>query len=73
MQRNNNSYRNNDGYFDPVAGGAIEKVMSDEKFERDKKKFERVLGIIFDVCRLAGFHIEGRITLVDENSGRVWK
>ena len=69
----NSTYRNNEGYFDSTAGGAMNKVMSDEKFERDKKKFERVLGIIFDVCRLAGFHIEGRITLVDENSGRVWR
>lgn len=36
-------------------------------------RFEKLLHTIFYICCLAGFKIEGRITLVDKQTGRVWK
>nr|DAV85493.1 MAG TPA: Nickel/cobalt transporter regulator [Caudoviricetes sp.] len=29
--------------------------------------------MIFDICALSDFEIEGRIVLVDKRSGKVWR
>lgn len=62
-----NNYKNSEGYSDPTAG----KVM--QKEDRDLKRFRKLLETIFALCELSGFHLEGRITVRDVKSGRVWK
>lgn len=59
-------YRNDKGYKDDTAGSAIQNI-------KDQERVNRLCSIIFSVCKLAGFRVEGRITLVDEKSGKVWK
>lgn len=59
--------RNASGYSDPTAYQAI-KNMEDEDV-----KFHELLNTIFYVCRVAGFKIDGRITLINEETGRVWR
>lgn len=29
--------------------------------------------MLFDICELSGFEIEGRVVLVDKRTGRVWR
>lgn len=41
--------------------------------EEDMARFHKLLRTIFDICDLAGFRIEGRITLRDKTNGKVWK
>ena len=44
-----------------------------DKEARDRKRFFSLLHTIFYICRLAGFKIEGRITMRDLRTGKVWK
>lgn len=36
-------------------------------------KFKKTLGCIKRICELAGYQLEGRITLVDVSTGKIWK
>ena len=66
--------RNGSGYYDPTAYKAMKRVEADEKrYGKDYERFYNLLTIIFYICNLAGFHVEGRITLVDKKTGKVWK
>lgn len=66
--------RNGSGYYDPTAYKAMKRVEADEKrYGRDYERFYNLLNTIFYICNLAGFHVEGRITLVDKKTGKVWK
>lgn len=59
--------RNASGYVDPTAGTAI--TNADEDYER----FLKLLSLIFKLCELTGFHIEGRIVLRDDKTGKIWR
>lgn len=62
--------RNGSGYYDPTAYKAITNI---EKEPSDAERFRKLLNAIFVVCDLAGFHVEGRITLRDKKTGKVWR
>lgn len=64
--RTNDGY-NGSGYFDPTMSAAIE---SDNKA---RKRVNRLLKTIFSICDIAGFKIDGRITLVDKETGEIWR
>lgn len=67
--------RNGSGCYDPTAYAAIKKV-SDEKESAkcpEEVEFNKLLRVIFSICELAGYKVEGRITLRDKKTGRVWK
>lgn len=64
---NDNPKKNMEGYSDPTAYAAIKNM------EMEEERFNKLLHTIFHICELAGFHLEGRITLVDNKTGRVWK
>ena len=59
--------KNSEGYTDLTAYQAIKNV------DKDDEKFQKLLHTIFDICELAGFEIEGRITLVNKKTGRIWR
>jgi len=59
--------RNGSGYYDPTAYEAIKNV------DNESDRFYKLLDTIFSICDLAGFHVEGRITLRDKKTGRVWR
>lgn len=61
------SRRNASGYPDPTAYEAIKNI------EREDERFNKLLRAIFNICELSGFQIEGRITLIDKTSGKVWR
>lgn len=51
----------------PTAYEAIRNVdVSDDRFHK-------LLHTIFDMCELSGFRLAGRITLVDQETGKVYK
>lgn len=62
--------RNASGYMDMTAYKAIEKV--DREIEAEAR-YKKLLSTIFYICDLAGFHIEGRITIKDKKTGKVWR
>lgn len=57
---------NSHGYRDPTAYAAIKAITAEEQ------RFKKLLQTIFSLCEIAGFEIQGRITLVDRKTGRVW-
>lgn len=59
--------KNGSGCNDPVAGTAIRKV------DAERERLTKLLDTIFAVCDIAGFHVEGRIELLDKRTGKVWK
>lgn len=59
--------RNAEGYIDNTAGEAIKNM------DKDSARFFKLLHTIFYLCELAGFQLQGRITLKDKETGRIWK
>lgn len=51
----NNSHKNKEGYSDPTVYEALRKI------DEEDARFHRLLDMIFYLCELAGFRIEGRI------------
>ena len=43
------------------------------KILTEEENFHKLLHTIFYICENAGFHIEGRIVLVDDETGKVWR
>lgn len=62
-----NLHKNGSGYVDPTAYKAIKKVVADEN------KVSKLIKTLQAVAHLAGFEIEGRITLIDKKTGDVWR
>ena len=59
--------KNSEGYKDTTAYQAIKNL------EKEDEKFQKLLHMIFDICELSGFEIEGRIVLVNKKTGRIWR
>lgn len=59
--------KNASGCSDPTAYRAIKNI------DREDENFHKLLHTIFNICELSGFRIEGRIVLVDEITGKVWR
>lgn len=62
--------RNESGYLDLTAYEAINNV---EREAEAETRYKKLLGTIFYICDLAGFHIESRITIRDKKTGKVWR
>ena len=61
---------NDSGCKDMTAVKAVENVTREEK---DRARLDKLLATIFYICDLAGFHLENRLVLKDEETGRVWR
>ena len=59
--------RNSEGYLDKTAWEAVRNI------EDDDERFYKLLGVIRDICELAGFRIEGRIVFTDKKTGKTWR
>ena len=67
MISSNDLRTNGSGYVDPTAYEAIRKV------DGEAERFHKLLDVIFTICELSGFHLEGRIVLKDKKTGKVWR
>ncbi len=63
--RENDKY-NSHGYSDPTAYATFAKLTAEER------RFKKLIKTIFSICEIAGFAIEGRISLVDKRTGKRW-
>lgn len=64
--------RNASGYMDMTAYKAIQAA--DREIDAQAEaRYKKLLTTIFYICDLAGFHIEGRITIKDKKTGKVWR
>lgn len=57
---------NSEGYSDPVAYDALSRL-------DEEARFHRVIKMIFNLLDLAGFYLDGRITIVSKKTGRTWR
>ena len=60
------SRKNCEGYSDPTTYSALYDIDAEERFHK-------LLKVIFALCEIAGFSLEGRITLRDKKTGKVWR
>ena len=51
--------RNGEGYHDPTPF--------------DEERFKRLMATIFYICENAGFHIEERIVIKDNRTGKIYR
>lgn len=72
--------RNGSGYYDPTAADALASVRQEEKAKNrenrtpsDERRVKKLMAAIFNICELAGFHLEDRIVLKDKVTGKIWK
>ena len=63
----NDLKRNGSGYIDPTAAKGIAKA------DADYERFRSLLTLIFKLCELSGFHLESRITVKDDRTGKIWR
>ena len=61
-----NDSRNSEGYSDPTAYLAMRNI-------DDDYRFKKLLKTIFSILDLSGFELDGRITLIDKKTGRIYK
>ena len=66
-KRDHSIARNGSGYVDPTAAEAISNA--DEGYIR----FQKLLKLVFALCELSGFHLEGRLTVKDTKTGKMWR
>lgn len=59
--------RNGSGYADPTACEAMQNILD------EKARLQKVLTAIFAVCDAADFHIEERIVIRDNRTGKVYR
>lgn len=62
----NDPDRNGEGYLDMTAYEAIKK-------QEEKERFNKFINSVFKLCERYGYILEGRITVKDKKTGRVWK
>lgn len=67
VNRENNPRKNSEGYSDPTAFEALRNI------DKEDERFHRLLHTLFYIYELADFEIEGRIVLIDKQTGRVWR
>lgn len=59
--------KNSKGYSDPTVYEAIKNI------DKEDERFHKLLHTIFNICELSGFRIEGRIVLINEVTGKVYR
>lgn len=59
--------RNSEGYSDPTAYAALRNI------EREEAQVRKLRGAIAQICDLAGFKVQGKISLIDKRNGKVWR
>jgi len=72
---NSNIGKNGSGCSDPTAYAAIKKLGHDGKLkDRHRgKDVEDMIHIIRRTCEMMDFEIDGHLTLIDKQTGRVYK
>ena len=52
---------------------AYEAIKKVDKEKLAEERFKKLLTTIFCICELANFHVEGRITVKDKKTGKIWR
>ena len=63
--------KNAEGYDDSTVYKAIKNIEREQ--DPEAIRVNKLMGCIFRVCELAGFHVEERIVVKDLRTGKVWR
>ena len=66
-KENSNDIRNASGCIYTTAHKAIKNITEEEK------RLKKLLHTIFYIIDISGYEVEGRITLVDKKTGKIWR
>ena len=64
---------NASGCRDDTAFQALKNIEKEEKTRAETERVNKLLATIFYICDLAGFLVEGRISLRDKKTGKIWR
>ena len=59
-------YKNKEGYPDPTAGRAVQRA------DRPPEDYKKTISMMLFTASCMGYHVEDRIVLRDNKTGRVW-
>lgn len=62
-----NPTKNHEGYSDTVP------YEVDRKMAKEYERVRRLIRTVHYICDLAGFEIDGRISLVDKETHKIWR
>lgn len=66
--------RNGSGYPDPTAYEAIKRIEEKKsQNDSDHDKYMKLVGCILRICELSNFHLEERLVLRDNETGKVYR
>lgn len=67
--------RNSEGYKDPTANAAIEKIVKEEHIQEVERMavISGIITVIKKAAELVGFEVVGRIVLKDKRTGKVYR
>ena len=66
-----NLSKNGSNYYDPTAARAIRHA--DKLIKDEDVRLKKLLGTIFNMCELSGFHIENRLVVKDKKTGKIYE
>lgn len=58
---------------DPTAYEAIKKVDAELDVSEESWRFHELLDAIHNICALGDFELQGRITVKDKRTGKIWR
>lgn len=61
---------NSEGYYDPTASGAFDRI---DRELADEDRVRKTVSALKNIAELAGFNITNRIELRDKATGRVYR
>lgn len=56
-----------------VTDCTLGEVQQKRTYSKDDARFYKFLNTIFSLCELAGYRLEGRITVTDKYTGKTYK
>lgn len=59
--------KNAEGYSDPTTYAALSNI------EREEARVRKLRSIIAQVCDMAGFKVQGQISLINKRNGKIWR
>lgn len=67
--------KNGEGYADPTAGGAWNRIKEKERQKEAARmaRLNNLIPVLKQVTELAGFEIVGRVTLKDKATGKEYR
>lgn len=70
---NTDPRKNAEGYPDPTAYEAIQRIEGSVYQNPEKERFFKVIGCVLRILELSGYSLEEKLVLRDKRTGKIWR